>query len=215
MLRRVVGPLLAAAALVTVTGCGAAGHVGEGDGNVTRGKQLFEENCAACHRLADSPRAVGDIGPDLDLSFGVVREQGFSESSIRNLVRAQIAYPVENPPTGEPGMPANLVRGDDAVDVAAYVASVAGRPVVAAPNGVEEILDGEQLFVMFCAGCHTLAAAGTTSDVAPSLDDIRPDASRVLAAMREGPGAMPTFDDRLSEEQLQNVAEYVAQNAGR
>lgn len=211
---RVAGGLVVAVALLAVAACGGVGLVAEGEGNVTKGKTLFQQHCAACHQLADA-NAQGTIGPDLDDKYAIVREQGFAESSIRNLVRAQIAYPVENPPTGEPGMPANLVTGDDAASVAAYVASVAGRPVVAAPGDGEEILAGDQLFAQQCAGCHVLAAAGASGTVGPSLDELRPDAGRVLEAMREGPGAMPTFEGRLSEQQLENLAEYVAANAGR
>jgi cytochrome c6 len=210
----VAGALAAAAALLVAAGCGGASvRVAEGEGSIARGKILFQERCAQCHSLADAG-AQGTIGPDLDESYAHPIEQGFDESSIRELVRAQIAYAVEDPPTGEPGMPRDIVTGEDAASVARYVASVAGRPVVAAPDDGEEILAGDQLFTQQCAACHILAAARATGTVGPSLDAVQPSADAVLAAMVEGPGAMPSFDGRLSEEQLQSIAEYVAQNAG-
>lgn len=108
---------------LAAAGCGSTGHTTGGDS--ARGKQLFVAKCGSCHTLADAG-TQGTIGPNLDWAFRVVREQGFAESTIRDVVRGQIAYPVQRPATGEPGMPANLVTGDDADSVAAYVASVAG-----------------------------------------------------------------------------------------
>jgi mono/diheme cytochrome c family protein len=209
----VAAALLAGVAVLIASGCGATARVAEGEGNVAQGRTLFLEHCAACHRLADAG-SQGTIGPDLDESFAPVVEQGFSESTIRDSVRAQIAYAVEHPPTGEPGMPRDLVTGEDAASVSRYVAAVAGRPVVAGPDDAEEVLAGDRLFATYCAGCHILAAAGGTGTVGPSLDQMQPDAETTLAAMVEGPGAMPTFDDRLTEEQLQILAEFVAENAG-
>src|SRR5205085_1680121 len=66
------------------------------------------------------------IGPNLDDAFAADRVQGFAESTFRNVVLGQIREPISNPPTGVPGMPGNLVKGQDAQNVAAYVASVAG-----------------------------------------------------------------------------------------
>jgi cytochrome c oxidase subunit 2 len=82
--------------------------------------------CGSCHTLADAG-TTGKVGPDLDAAFSASRAQGFKESTIRQVVRDQISYPsqpedVKNFPT----MPANIVTGDDADSVAAYVASVAG-----------------------------------------------------------------------------------------
>ena len=68
------------------------------------------------------------IGPNLDTTFGVVRAQGFDESTIRDVVRGQIAYPETETATGGPGMPANIVEGQDADNVAEYVAKCAGVP---------------------------------------------------------------------------------------
>jgi cbb3-type cytochrome c oxidase subunit III len=201
-----------AAALLLAAGCGSTNvRVADGEGNVAQGKVLFGEHCAACHTLADAG-AQGTIGPNLDESYGHVLDEGFDEATIRDTVRAQIAHAVENPPTGEPGMPRDLVTGEDAASVARYVASVAGRPVT--PGEGEELLAGDQLFTQRCAGCHVLAAARATGTVGPSLDALGPSAEQVLRAMIDGPGAMPSFDGQLSGEQLDALAEYVAQNAG-
>jgi mono/diheme cytochrome c family protein len=129
-------------------GCGAVGHLEEDDGDPARGKVLFagEGTCGACHVLADAG-TQGPTGPNLDDAFRYVKKQGFDISTIRDVVRGQIAYSYEaddpsNPGTGVAGMPQNLLRGQDARDVAAYVAACSasdefphaacdGRPPVA------------------------------------------------------------------------------------
>ena len=115
-------------------GCGTGG-IAKGKADTNHGKQLFTEKCGSCHTLADAG-TQGKIGPNLDDAFAGPRAQGFKESTIRNVVHGQILYAVEQPagftkgPNGEEqpaqGMPRDLVTGQDAEDVAAYVASVAG-----------------------------------------------------------------------------------------
>ncbi len=204
--------LVALVALVAA-GCGSEGRVAE-PGTTSRGKELFVENCGQCHQLADAG-TPGVIGPNLDEAFDDIRqEKGFGESTIRDVVRGQIAYPVVNPPTGQPGMPANIVTGDDADAVATYVAAVAGLPVQG-DGGKVEATSGEQIFAEAgCGSCHTLAAAGTTGTIGPSLDQTRPDHALVVDRVTNGKGAMPAFEGRLSDDQIQAVADYVAQNAG-
>ncbi|MDP4022864.1 cytochrome c [Methylobacterium sp. NEAU 140] len=65
-----------------------------------------------------------------------------------------------------------------------------------------------------CGACHTLADAGTTGEVGPVLDVLKPDAARVAAAVTGGIGVMPAFED-LTPEQVEAVALYVATAAGR
>jgi cytochrome c6 len=75
---------------------------------------------------------------------------------------------------------------------------------------------GRRLFVKDatppCALCHTLADAGTTANVGPSLDELKPDAQRVTQAVKAGIGAMPAYT--LSAEQIQALARYVARASG-
>ena len=60
-----------------------------------------------------------------------------------------------------------------------------------------------------CAICHTLAAAGATGEVGPSLDVLKPSKAQILEAVRTGVGVMPRYTDLLTEEQIQAVAEFV------
>lgn len=76
-----------------------------------------------------------------------------------------------------------------------------------------EALDGGELFTQRCGSCHTLAAADTSGQIGPNLDQLRPDEQTVLTAIERGPGAMPP---RLYEgAEAQAVARYVAEHAGR
>lgn len=66
-----------------------------------------------------------------------------------------------------------------------------------------------------CGICHTLADAGTTGDIAPSLDDLQLSEEGVETVVREGVDVMPAFEDVLTEEQIKAVAHYVATVAGK
>jgi len=102
------------------TGCGAVGRVTSGD--TSKGKQLFNEKCASCHTLADA-KSQGTVGPNLDDAFSSDKQQGFSEQTMADIVRGQIAYADPEGP-----MTPNLVRGSDADSVALYIAKCAGNP---------------------------------------------------------------------------------------
>jgi mono/diheme cytochrome c family protein len=74
---------------------------------------------------------------------------------------------------------------------------------------------GKQVFeTAGCTSCHTLADAGATGTVGPNLDDAKPPASLVVDRVTNGKGVMPSFKDKLSEQQIQDVAAYVSSAAG-
>jgi mono/diheme cytochrome c family protein len=90
--------------------------------NLVHGKQLFVSKCGACHTLARAASA-GQVGPNLDDAFYQGRVDGEKSSSIQGLVDYWIQYP-----NVQGVMPAKLFKGQDAQDVAAYVAQVAAVP---------------------------------------------------------------------------------------
>ena len=209
-------PAVALVALLA-TGCGNAGTGGLSTGGDTvRGEELFKQQCGSCHALAAAGTA-GTIGPNLDDAFASVRAQGFDETSIQQLVAGQIKFPVTNPSSGAPGMPADLVTGDDVDNVAAYVASAAGKPGAAPPPppGDGQAADGKSIFTTNCGSCHTLADAGTTGTVGPNLDQSKPSKSLAVDRVTSGKGAMPPFKGTLSDAQIQAVADYVSSSAGK
>jgi mono/diheme cytochrome c family protein len=80
--------------------------------SLENGKELFIATCKSCHDL-DAVQARGVTGPDLDALGGIDRER--------------VLNAIENGGTGQGRMPAGLLQGQDAEDVAAYVARVAGQ----------------------------------------------------------------------------------------
>ena len=215
----------AAAAALLTAGCGSVGYT-EGTGDRAKGKELFVQKCGSCHTLADAG-TKGQIGPNLDYAFLESRRNGLGESTIVQVVRGQIAYPITNTSTGAPGMPTDLVKGQDAEDVASYVASVAGigDPNASAPTpeppagdggATEGVAAGRKVFAAAgCGGCHTLADAGSSGNVGPNLDEAKPDAARVAMRVTNGRGAMPPFKGQLDATQIAAVAAYVSSIAGK
>jgi plastocyanin len=116
------------AAMVALGGCGGSDHA-----NVIAGKQLFTDHCSSCHTLARA-NATGVVGPNLDYAFSQSRKDGLGESTFQGIVHQWILHPnisaQIDPNTGKPlgKMPAGLVTGQDAVNIAAYVAQAAGVP---------------------------------------------------------------------------------------
>ena len=64
-----------------------------------------------------------------------------------------------------------------------------------------------------CASCHALADAGAAGTVGPNLDEAKPSKEKVLSALRQGPGAMPTYTDKLEQSELDALADYVSSAA--
>lgn len=76
--------------------------------------------------------------------------------------------------------------------------------------------DGAKVFASAgCASCHTLSAANASGQVGPNLDDLQPDADTVRTQVDSGGGGMPSFSGDLSPAEIDAVATYVADNAGR
>jgi len=75
---------------------------------------------------------------------------------------------------------------------------------------------GKQVFATAgCGGCHTLKAAGSSGNVGPNLDDLRPALAAVQAQVASGGGGMPSFSGDLSPAEIDAVARYVSENAGQ
>src|SRR3954466_15518096 len=124
-----------ALAALAMSGCGS-GHDQQAD--LVNGKRLFigQGTCGSCHTLQRAG-TKGVQGPNLDYAFENSRQVGMGDSVIEGVVRDQIA----NPRRGSI-MQADLVTGDNRRDVAAYVASVAGKP--GQDNGLLASVGGNQ-----------------------------------------------------------------------
>jgi mono/diheme cytochrome c family protein len=83
-----------------------------------------------------------------------------------------------------------------------------------APKQAAEGPDGKAIFVANCAGCHTLAAAGTNGTVGPNLDQGKYDFATVQKQVTNGGGGMPAFKGTLTPDEIKAVATYVSANDG-
>ena len=61
-----------------------------------------------------------------------------------------------------------------------------------------------------CSTCHTLADAGSTSQIGPNLNEIRPNKRRVINTVTNGIGVMPAYAGELTSKEIEAVAHYVA-----
>ena len=116
--------LLAAssAAVLALAGCTADETTGDAD--LVAGKQAFVQKCGSCHVLARAG-TKGTTGPNLDDACANPRSEGFGESAIRGMVREMIDIGAAG---SVGGMKPDIVTGEDAKNVAAYVARSVAVP---------------------------------------------------------------------------------------
>jgi mono/diheme cytochrome c family protein len=116
--------LIAVAAVAAATGCGTQGIQVPSDDPTHAGAQIFAERCAGCHTLTpagtegSSNRSERVQGPNLDQ---------------RSETMADVIYAIRNGGFSGAIMPQNIVVGDDAQKVAAFVSKYAGQDVTEAP----------------------------------------------------------------------------------
>ena len=114
-LRAALAALATTGAAVALSACSVSSS-DEGSANLISGKKLFVSKCGACHVL-NRAQTKGTTGPNLVEAFQQALKDGMKRSGIRGAVHAQILHPNRNGV-----MPAKLVTGEDAHDVAEYVA---------------------------------------------------------------------------------------------
>jgi mono/diheme cytochrome c family protein len=162
---KALGAALLGIVLLVFTGCDAKENA-----DTAKGRQLFISKCGTCHSLKEAA-TTATVGPNLDAAFADARASGMDQDTIEGVVHAQIEEPRETDPDNPTYMPAKIVEGQEADDVATYVASVAGVPGIEPPQAAGG--PGGQVFANNgCGACHTLAAAQSTGNVGPNLDDM-------------------------------------------
>ena len=153
--------------------------------NISEGKKLFLANCASCHgqnaggtSAAPSLIGVGAASVHFQVASGRMPAQGSGPQ-----------MPTKTPQFSE----------EQALQLAAYVASLAPGPEIPSASAVEangNATRGGQLFRTNCAMCHNAVGAGgalTEGKYAPSLMDTS--ATEIYEAMLTGPQNMPVFND--------------------
>ena len=175
-------------------GCGGA----EQDVDLVAGKQQFVEKCGACHTLARA-ETTGTSGPNLDEAFRQGLSEGFGRGGVEGVVHAQIDSPSRLDPDDPAYMPADLVKGDAARDVAAYVAQSAARPgedtglladAVKKPGGGEPaVAKGGVLSIPATAQLAYETSAATAKAGKLEIESPNPSATPHNIAL-EGPGGL-------------------------
>jgi cytochrome c551 len=78
-------------------------------------------------------------------------------------------------------------------------------------NAAGGVPEGEAVFNSAgCAACHTFEPAGATGMVGPNLDNVNLTAEQVQRQVENGGGGMPAFKDRLSQAEIREVSNFVA-----
>jgi mono/diheme cytochrome c family protein len=218
----------ALAALLIALPLGACGH---NDPDLETGKAKFVEKCGSCHTLARAG-TQGTTGPNLDDAFQAALRDGIDRDTVEGIVHKQILHP-----RIDSQMPAGLVQGEDANDVAAYVGYAADRKGddtgALASAGLAQAKTGQQIFTAAgCAGCHTFTPAKSTGNIGPNLDELKTQAGNIEKGktadqyIRESiedpgafivkgfPNAMPSFKGRLTDAQIKALIDFLLQKGG-
>lgn len=185
------------------TGAGAPGSgpltgaAAEPAALVERGRALFTSSCAACHGL--SAQGIPGRGPSLH-GAGALAADFYLQTG-----RMPLPSPRAQPQRTRPAFPQPQIRA-----LVAYVGSLGGPQVPLVHPSQGSLSEGQDLFALNCAGCHTIQGRGgiVTGAIVPSLDRATP--TQVAEAIRVGPYVMPRFGEgELSGGQVDSIARYV------
>ena len=179
--------------------------------NVVRssGRQLFGDNCAACHGRDGRGRANYPDLTDDDWLWG--GEPALIEETLR------VGINTLHPETRIAQMPAfgrdQMLDRAQVRSVAAYVYSLS-HPDYSTPDNLDRIQAGQEVFATTCAACHGENGEGIRDVGAPNLTDpywvYGGDLDTIIASVHGGrQGHMPTWDERLTAAEIKTLALYV------
>ena len=161
------------------------------------GRALFLSSCAACHGM--NAEGIRGRGPSLH-GVGALAADFYLQTGRMPLPSSR-SQPLRTSPAFSQAQIKALV---------AYVASFGGPPIPTVNPRAGSLADGQQLFGLDCAGCHTIQGQGgiVTGAIVPSLNQAT--STQVAQAIRVGPYVMPRFGPgELSSGQIDSIARYV------
>ena len=215
------------------------------DPAIARGADLFAERCAGCHTLdvVGAQGGATEIkdrervdGPNFNVRretpqsvLYAIRNGGFSGAIMpENIVVGREADDVaaflskyagqERKAEITPQQPAgggNANGGSTTTPPTNTQTTPEAGTTSTGAGAPQANAQGKQVFTQSCGGCHTLKDAGTTGNVGPNLDDLKPDEATVQRQVTNGGGAMPAFKGQLTDAQIKAVAQYVSSVAGQ
>jgi cytochrome c oxidase cbb3-type subunit 3 len=173
------------------------------------GRQLFGDNCAACHGPDGKGRANYPDLTDDDWLWG--GGPALIEQTMR------VGINTLHPESRIGQMPAfgrdEMLDREQVRSVAAYVYSLT-HPDYSTPENVDRINAGREVFVTTCATCHRENAQGNRDVGASNLTDSSwiygGDLDTIIASVHGGrQGHMPTWDERLTTAEIRTLTLYV------
>lgn len=175
----------------------------------TAGRQLFGDNCAACHgRDGKGNRNYPDLTDD-DWIWG-----GGPEKIQETLT---VGVNSRHPESRVGQMPAfgqdDMLNRQQVLDVATYVKSLSDASDSKAEN-VGQVDKGREVFQTTCAPCHGENAKGNPDVGAPNLTDKHwiygGELQTIIQTIHGGrQGHMPTWDERLTPAEIKILSLYV------
>lgn len=185
---RTVAHLVFSTAAVSAALGLSACSIKERDADQIAGKQAFVQKCGSCHIL-NRADTKGVTGPNLDAAFGPSLGDGLGKDGVRGIVRKQIEYPSRPGSEGTGTMPADLAKGEEADDIAAYVAAVVSKPgedkgllgsaVEKAGGGEPYVAEGGKLTIVADPGGALIYTAAEASAGAGELEVVMENESGV------------------------------------
>jgi ubiquinol-cytochrome c reductase cytochrome c subunit len=161
------------------------------------GRALFLSSCTACHGM--NAGGIRGRGPSLH-GVGALAADFYLQTG-----RMPLPSPRSQPLRTSPAFSQAQIEA-----LVAYVASFGGPPIPTVDPRAGSLSDGQRLFGLDCAGCHTIQGQGgiVTGAIVPSLNQATP--TQVAQAIRIGPYVMPRFGPgELSAGQIDSIARYV------
>ncbi|WP_108398985.1 cytochrome-c oxidase, cbb3-type subunit III [Devosia submarina] len=174
------------------------------------GRQLFGDNCAACHGLNGTGRSSYPDLTDGDWLWGDGSPEAIAETM-------RVGINARHDETRMSQMPAfgrdAMLRRPEVRQVAQYVYSLS-HPEYSTADNVDTIAAGQQLFIDNCSGCHGESGTGIADIGAPNLTDAAwlygGAIEDIIESVHGGrTGHMPTWDERLTATEIKTLALYV------
>jgi ubiquinol-cytochrome c reductase cytochrome c subunit len=168
---------------------------------IAPGQALFSANCSSCHG-AEADGKLG-VAPNLQgLGAGTV---DFWVSTGRMPLANTSVQAIRKPPR---------FSRIQTLEIAAWVQSLTpgeGTQIPIVHTTTADLENGNTLFTLNCAACHTISGAGDAlaeGAYAPSLHLASP--TQVVEAIRSGPGNMPHFGPgNITNTEARDIAAYV------
>ena len=168
---------------------------------IAPGQALFAANCSSCH----GSQANGKLGVAPNL-------QGLGAGTVDFWVSTG-RMPLANTSVQATRKPPRFNRMQT-LEIAAFVQSLTpgvGTQVPVVKTAGADLENGNTLFTLNCAACHTISGAGDAlaeGAYAPSLHLATP--TQVVEAIRSGPGNMPHFGPgNITNTEARDIAAYV------